>query len=95
MAWLEDGQSCLIVPSLSGLYICHHQCESVIMPQAPFPAKDIINPCQDFFFYATADLQNRLLIIFIANFTFYHSAHLLRSSFFAFSGQEMSILFET
>lgn len=42
-------QSCLILPSLSGLYICHHQHESVIMPQAPFPAKDIISPCQNFF----------------------------------------------
>lgn len=48
LGWRME-QSCLMLPSLSSLYICHHQQESVIMPQAPFPAKDIINLCQDIF----------------------------------------------
>lgn len=35
---------------------------TLIVPWAPSPAKDIVNSCQAFF--ATADLQNGLLIIF-------------------------------
>lgn len=71
LGWRTE-ESCLILPSLSGLYIYHHQHESITMPQAPFPAKDIINPCQDFFFCHCRFAEWTFKSFFIANFTFYH-----------------------
>lgn len=66
--------------SLSGLYTCHHQHESINSILGTICSEGYHQPLPDlFFFFSATDLQNGLLFFYfyLANFIFHHTAHLL------------------